>query len=106
MKRRTHCLAYALHKWRADGGYIVLRKSEHWCVPHVMHLSADRRVLTHYVPPGKLKQPWHALFGFEGVIRVEDTAPAPKMSRAGVLLGIVALLLLGALWAVESPEEG
>lgn len=106
MKRRSHCLAYALHKWRAEGGYILLRKSVHWSTPHVMHLSADRSVLTHFTPIDPPTHPFRPfLGGFDGEIRFEDTAPAPPMSRVGILLGIVALLILGAIWAFEDPRE-
>lgn len=103
--KSTQCLTYALRKWVTEGGYIMLRKSEHWLVPHVLHLSADRSVLTHFVPLEKLKQPWHAVFGFEGEVRYADTAPAPKMSRRGVLLGILALVILGVMWAVEPHRK-
>jgi len=97
----TQCLAYALNKWLEEGGYLEFRKSIHWCVPHTLHLSADRKVLTHFVPLSDLPQPWHAMFGFEGEIRYEDPDPAPPMSLRGIFLGSLILFVLGTIWVIR-----
>ena len=98
--RRTNCLLYALDKWRHEGGYLLMRKSRHWAVPHVMHLSADRMTLTHFSPPRDLKHPAQALVGFTGVILRDDTEPARPIGVRGVLLGAAILFGLSLWWAV------
>jgi len=57
---KIQCLYYALDKWNETGGYIVFRKSTHWCMPHVLHLNDKTNRLTHYVPPEDLKYQLHA----------------------------------------------
>lgn len=99
-RRCTQCLFHALDRWAEEGGYLVLRRSVHWPVPHVLHVS-ERSGLTHYAPPDKLRRPWHSVFGFRGAVVFGDSDPAPPMSRTGVVLGALILLVLGSWWAIR-----
>lgn len=95
---KMQCLYYALDKWNETGGYIMFRRSTHWCMPHVLHLDHRTNALTHYVPPDDLKYPWYSMFGFEGFIEngdLEDCAPVKPLC---MLFGMFALLLFGAVW--------
>ena len=97
---KSQCLWYALDKWNKEGGYIMFRKSDHWCMPHVLHLSKDN-VLTHYVPPDKLKYPWHSIFGFKGHVKTEDTSIAENISPICMFFGTLALFLFGGIWLIH-----
>lgn len=98
--RPAQCLEYGLKHWHQQGGYLVLRKSEHWSIPHVMHLAHDG-TLTHFVPHADLEAPWYSVFGFEGIVRTGDTAPAPSMPMRGMLMGSLILLVLGGWWVAK-----
>lgn len=102
---KSNCLTYALDKWRTEGGYLVLRKSTHWDVPHVMHLSRDGR-LSHYVPPDALARPWHALLGFDGIVRHDDTDEAGQIGVRGILVGAAIMLVQGVAWAMTKFCRG
>lgn len=94
-----NCLTYALDRWIAEGGYIVWRKSEHWPVPHMLHVAPDGTISS-YVPPEKLNHPLQALVGFDGEVRNTDPVLlARPMTAWGVFTG--ACLLLGGVlvWA-------
>ena len=95
-----NCLEYSLDQWHAKGGYLVLRKSSHWMIPHVLHMS-DEHVLTHFTPPSDLPSPLYSLFGFRGHVLVDDGNEAEPMTKPGIFLGTVALLVLGGVWAVK-----
>lgn len=98
--KHSQCLFFALDRWAELGGYLVLGKSTHWLLPHVLHMTNDK-TLTHFVPPGDLAAPWYSLFGFYGAVRHGDDVRRAPISKAGVLLGILALLALGGWWAVK-----
>ena len=98
---KIQCLYYALDKWNEVGGYILFRKSTHWCMPHVLHLDNTTNVITHYVPPEDLKYPWYSMFGFEGYIKTGDSEKCVPMSAICMLFGSLALMLFGALWVVN-----
>ena len=94
-----NCLSYALDKWHEEGGYIVLRKSSHWGMPHVLHEAQDGTI-THYVPPRALEKPVQALWGFAGEVRVGDGAVRGPMPLLGIVVG-AWLLAIGAMgWAI------
>jgi len=95
----SNCLWYALDTCEEIGGGLVIVASTHWPIPHVQHISHDR-VITQYVPPHDLKEPWHSLFGFEGVVEVVDKGAAKRkrMSALGMFLGTIILLVSGGLW--------
>jgi hypothetical protein len=95
-------VSYALDRWRADGGYIQLRKSTHWSIPHVMHLTADRKDLSHFAPLEDLPAPWQAPFGFEGAVVDEDREHAAAMSVSGIVAGSALLLALSVAWAIRT----
>lgn len=95
---KIQCLYYALDKWNEQGGYIVFRKSTHWCMPHVLHLDNKTNKLTHYVPPEDLKYPWYSMFGFEGYIKTYDDEPCVPVKPLCMLAGALALLVFGAMW--------
>jgi hypothetical protein len=98
---QSQCLWYALDKWHAEGGYLVFRKSKHWFMPHVMHLSADQGQLSHFVPPDDLKKPWHSVGGFQGIVMLDDKEQAKPMSLAGMFVGTLLLMILGGVWVVR-----
>jgi len=100
-KGTWQCLFYALDEWHEKGGYLMLGKSVHWGIPHVMHSMVPPEELTHYVPPGDLKHPWYSLFGFHGTVKVRDTDYRGPMSLTGVLLGAALLLILSGAWVVR-----
>lgn len=97
---RNSCLWYALDKWSTEGGAFRLVRSTHWCIPHCQHVSPDG-VLTHFVPPGDLKAPWHSLFGFEGEIKMHDDQERGSMSPVCMFFGTLILLVFGAAWFVN-----
>jgi hypothetical protein len=97
----SQCLWYALDKWHSEGGYLVFRKSTHWFIPHVLHLSADKGQLSHFVPPDPLKKPWHSVAGFQGIIVLDDNQAARPMTLPGMFVGTLLLMLLGAAWVVR-----
>jgi hypothetical protein len=98
----THssCLWWALDKWHAEGGYLVLGKSTHWAIPHVLHLSREH-MLTHFAPPADLGSPWYSLFGFNGNVIVGDPSDREPMSKRGIFFGSIALVLFGAAWSIN-----
>lgn len=96
------CLDYALDKLHAEGGYLLAGRSVHWPVAHVMHAQVPPPALTHYAPPGKLRQPWHALFGFAGVELTGDTDQRSPMSRRAIILSFALALALSIRWAARS----
>ena len=98
---QIQCLYYALDKWNESGGYLVFRKSTHWCMPHVLHFDPKTKLLTHYVPPDKLKYPWYSMFGFEGYIKIDDGEECRPMEPICMLFGTVALALFGGLWLLN-----
>ena len=98
---KIQCLWYALDKWRADGGYLMFRRSSHWCIPHVLHLDKDCKTITHYVPPGDLKYPWMSVLGFAGNVIEDDPTPANPASPIVMFLGTCLLFILGGAWAVR-----
>ena len=96
--QRSQCLWYALERIHTEGGYLIFRKSAHWCMPHVMYLSPSGE-LSHYVPPDKLKRPWHSLVGFEGVVVHDDNpSDAKPLGFVCMFFGTSALMILGGVW--------
>jgi hypothetical protein len=95
---KIQCLYYALDKWNETGGYLLFRKSVHWCMPHVLHLNPKTGLITHYVPPEKLKYPWYSMFGFEGYIKTGDDDNSPPIHPLCMGLGTVALFIFGCIW--------
>jgi len=93
-----NCLAHALNAWHEDGGYIVLRKSSHWGMPHVMHIGDEG--LQHYSPGATLGHPFHALIGFDGVVWDRDMADAPPVPIRGIVVGALILAVGVIGWAV------
>jgi hypothetical protein len=100
---KSNCLWYALDKWHDEGGGLILAKSVHWLIPHVLHETIYGE-LSHFVPPGDLKEPWYSLFGFEGVVMYVDKDKLNRnpMSKLGMFLGTCILFTLGGAWAVHS----
>jgi hypothetical protein len=98
---KFQCLYYALDQWNESGGYIVFRKSTHWCMPHVLHYNNKTQQLTHYVPPEDLKYPWYSMFGFDGYIKTEDLEECVPVPPACMLAGSLALIIFGGIWYVS-----
>ena len=96
------CLDYALDKLRAEGGYLIAGRSVHWPIAHVMHSTTPPIELTHYLPPGDLRQPWYSLFGFAGAVQAGDKDIRLPMSRRGIVLSIAVALALSIWWAARS----
>jgi hypothetical protein len=97
---KSTCLRYALDKWHEEGGRICFVKSKHWFIPHAQHES-QAGVLTQFVPFENLKQPWYSLFSFEGHVITGDSLVREPISKTGMLIGIVLLLISGAAWAIK-----
>lgn len=97
----TQCLWYALDRWHKDGGYLQLRRSGHWCVPHVQHVTHDGE-LSHYVPFGELRLPVMSLFGFAGEVRHDDDVVARPMTVLCMGIGTMILMVLGCVWAIKT----
>jgi len=99
--KTTQCLWYALDRWNQEGGYLALRKSAHWCMPHVLHIDKVGR-WTHFVPPHDLPTPILSLFGFDGNIQTADSIDAKPISSVCMFLGTMALVVLGGVWALKT----
>jgi len=97
---KIQCLYYALDKWNEEGGYLLFRKSTHWCMPHVLHQDERTSKLTHYVPPSELRYPWYSMFGFEGYIKEYDAEPCEHVSPLCMFFGMLALLVFGLIWYI------
>lgn len=97
---KMQCLWYALDKWYLEGGYILFRKSSHWCMPHVLHMTKDG-LISHYVPPENLKYPWYSVLGFPGYIKYEDDIPADPVPPVCMFFGTLALMILGGVWLLR-----
>lgn len=95
--KNMQCLWYALDKWKSEGGYLLLGRSTYWCIPHVLHMNRDKKVM-HYVPFEDLKYPWYSIFGFDGEIVIEDNADRKPMNSICMFLGTLILLVFGGLW--------
>jgi len=95
---KKQCLYYALDKWEETGGYIMFRKSTHWCMPYVLHLDEKTNKLTHYVPPEDLKYPWYFIFGFDGYIKEFDHEKCMPMNIRCMFFGTISLVILGLVW--------
>ena len=104
MWKHANCLWYALDKWHAEGGYMVLGKSTHWCIPHVLHLSIHHE-LTHFSPVTDLRMPWLSLFGFDGSVIAGDTQRRGPMSKPGMFVGSLVLMVFGAVWAAQNTGK-
>lgn len=98
---KMQCLYYALDTWEETGGYLLFRKSVHWCIPHVLHLDNNTNKITHYVPPSNLKYPWYSMLGFEGYIKEGDTEKCIRMNPLCMFLGTLALLVFGCFWYIN-----
>jgi len=93
---RSNCFVYALRKWWAEGGSIIIRRSQlaamfprprwhpvNW-VPHFLHRARCLKI-TQFVPTeqtkerhkrGGLIRAWLELFWFEGQV-IGDDKPRP-----------------------------
>lgn len=101
---KIQCLFYALDKINNEGGYIVFRKSTHWCMPHVLHYNPIQNRLSHYVPPADLPSPWYSMFGFDGYVKVGDSEVCPPMSPTCMFFGTLALGIFGLIWLVNRKK--
>lgn len=104
MWKHANCLWYALDKWHAEGGYMVLGRSKHWLIPHVLHLSIHHE-LTHFSPVTDLRMPWLSLFGFDGSVIAGDTQRRGPMSKHGMFVGSLVLMVFGAVWAAQNTGK-
>jgi len=96
----TQCAFYAFDRVHEQGGYLGFCVSEHWAVQHVVHFDGQG-VLTHYIPPGKLRAPWHALFGFSGAIVTGDKAARRPMGKWMMFYGQLLLMVLYLAWVAK-----
>ena len=97
----SQCLFYALNKWHTEGGYLLLGRSAHWCIPHVLHMT-NKGEVTHFAPNQKLKSPWYSLLGFKGVVFDMDSYERAPMNVLCMLIGTMALAAFGAIWAIKT----
>jgi hypothetical protein len=94
-----NCLTYALDAWHEHGGYFVARRSSHWGMPHVLHMTKDGEIAS-YSPPEKLRKPVCALVGFDGSVVEGDKATlASPISMFGIVAGSWALAFGSTWWA-------
>ena len=94
-----NCLSYALDRWLADGGYLVLRKSAARAWPHVLHIGDEG--LQHYSPGAPLGHPVQALIGFDGVTWDREMADAPPVPIRGIVVGALILAVGVIGWALK-----
>lgn len=98
MKR--NCIDHALDKLHAEGGYFVAGRSIHWPIAHAMHTLEVPPGISQYVPPDKLKQPWHSLLGFDGEVVHGDDDPRLPMTRRAIVMSCAILLVLAIRWSI------
>lgn len=94
---RHNCLTYALDRWHRYGGHLVLRKSQNWALPHVMHV--DKEGLHHFLPPHELDSPACAICGFQGAAHADDRVMASPMPLRGIVAGGWVLAITVTVWA-------
>lgn len=97
----SQCLFYALNRWHKDGGYLLLGRSTHWCIPHVLHMS-NKGEVSHFAPNQDLRTPWHSLLGFKGVVFDRDSYERAPMNILCMFLGTIALFVFGGVWTVKT----
>lgn len=95
-----NCLSQSLVPWHEQGGYLVMRKSSHWGLPHVMHLGSGG-TLSSYAPPAPLDHPMRALLGFEGATSTTDAEQANPMPLRGIVIGSWLMAIGATAWAIE-----
>lgn len=96
------CLDYALDKLYSEGGYLVAGRSIYWPIAHVLHSHDVPKSVMQYTPPDKLKEPWHSVFGFDGVVITGDDDPRLPMSRRAIVASFAIALALSIRWAAWS----
>lgn len=99
---RKTCLTHSLDKWHEEGGFLLIRKSVHWDVAHVMHLDSEWEKLSNFGPPGKLPAAWYSVFGFEGRELRHDPDPAERISVGGVVMSAMLFAFSAMAWAVKT----
>ena len=100
MIKHTQCLWYALDRWHERGGYLMYRKSTHWCMPHVMHVDVVGG-LYHFVPPADLNAAWLSVIGFDGQVLSSDKEHAVPIGKLCIFFGTLMMLVLGGVWAIK-----
>jgi len=95
-----NCLSTTLDLLHQQGGAGLARRSEHWELAHVMHLS-ELGILSSYGPPARLDKPAEALWGFDGVIRDYDASPLRPMTIRGIWASSLLLFLGATGWAIS-----
>lgn len=99
--RPKNCLTDALDRLHDLGGYVGVRRSEHWPVAHALHVTREGRIAS-YAPPGKLDHPLQALAGFEGELHDDDPAAlAQPMSIAGIVVSAWLCAFGATIWAIS-----
>lgn len=98
---KSQCLNYALDKWHTEGGYLLLGRSTHWCIPHVLHMS-NKGEVSHFAPTQLLRTPWYSLLGFKGIVFNKDSYERAPMNIICMFLGTIALVVLGGFWAAKT----
>ncbi len=73
--KRCNCLVFVLMKLRREGGYVEIRPSRSFrFIPHFLHLSKDRRILSHWQPLTPYHD-WRVVLHkiwFKGEVKHED----------------------------------
>lgn len=72
----SNCLIYAIRKWIAEGGYILMRMSYYGWWPHFLHMSIDK-IITHYSPMAKVPRLFPPII-FRGRVFMEDEPKPTK----------------------------
>ena len=95
-----NCLSAVLNRLTVEGGYLVVRLSANWGGVHVLWMHPNGE-LEQYSPPTKLKSPWQAFFGFDGVWKRGDRSSFASPIPTGTLVLNSWVLALGTtVWAV------
>lgn len=96
-----NCLSAVLNRLTSEGGYLVVRLSAHWGGVHVLWMNPNGD-LEHYSPPSKLKYPWQAFMGFDGVWKKGDKSTFASPIPAKTLVLNSWVLALGTtFWAMR-----
>jgi len=81
-----NCLLYALRQWWRHGGYLIVRRSRHLWLPHVLWAppgGLDAATVRHFVPDRPALDPWRiwrALW-FRGRVRESDKSERRTVSE-------------------------
>lgn len=77
---KTNCLLWALREWKRKGGYLWIRKSDHWWGPHFGWTKGPGEPMWSFSPDKPTKRLFPPLF-FEGSVKSEKSRRENKWRR-------------------------